>query len=346
MKALLLEKPNFLKLIDIDRPVPGTNEVLVKIMACGICKSDVEALIGIRPMSITKYPVILGHEWSGVVEECGPGVTSVKVGDRVTAQGVVFCGYCRNCVRDLPTCCLNLSECLEYGFTLPGGFAEYINILERQLYKVPEELSFEEATLAEPASTVVNGLLRSGVAAGDKVAVIGPGPIGLLAVIFFKLYSPSQIIIIGTRDYRNNLALKLGATAAINLNKEDPREAVKHLTSGEGADICFEAAGNPEAVHLAMDIVAKGGTVILDGVAGDEANLEIPSDLFVLKGLTVSGILGYTRHSFRKAIELIALRQTDVKALITHTFPLSKYGEAFDVVMQRKEDPIKVILTP
>jgi threonine dehydrogenase-like Zn-dependent dehydrogenase len=346
MKALLLEKPNVIKLIDRDIPVPAPNQVLVKVMAAGICKSDIEALWGTRPLSVTRYPNVIGHEWSGQVVECGSAVTALRPGDRMAGEGLVHCGLCANCLRGATAHCTGRRGHLEVGFTLDGGFAEYLVVNERSAHKLPDSMSYDIGALAEPAASVINGVLRSRPRPGQSVAVVGSGPIGLLAVAFYRLFSPSQLIVLGTRDYRNALALRMGATATVNVSKEDPRVAIASLTGGQGCDIVYEAAGSSAAVMLALDIAAIAGFVVLEGAAGSGQTITVESDFFQMKDLTISGIFGYTAHGFAQALAWMASPHMDVSVLLTHFFPLTRWREAFDTVIERRGDPLKVILHP
>ena len=179
-----------------------------------------------------------------------------------------------------------------------------------------------------------------------NIVVIGPGPIGLLAVNFYSMFAPAKLIIVGTRDERNSLGKKLGATHTINIKKEGALKKIRDLTEGEGADVIFEASGKVEGVKLALDAVRLGGEVALAGVAGTGKKLEIDSDYFVFKGVTIRGVFGYTAHTFSRAIELLNLNRDKVKNIITHEFSLDHYKEAFETVIERKAGANKVLLKP
>jgi threonine dehydrogenase-like Zn-dependent dehydrogenase len=346
MKALLLEKPNVINLVERDVPKLAPNQVLVKVMAAGICKSDIEALWGQRPMTTTCYPVVLGHEWSGQVVECGSAVVALRPGDRVTAEGLVHCGVCANCLRGAISHCTNQQGHQEVGFTLDGGFAEYVAVNENSAHKLPEGLPYEIGALAEPAACVVNGLSRSHPYPGQTIAVLGSGPIGLLAIAFYKLFSPRQLIILGTRDYRNAVGIKMGATAAVNVHTEDTRSAIARLTDGHGCDIVYEAAGGKDTALMAFDIAAIAGFVVLEGAVGGGQTMTIENDYFLMKDLTVSGIWGYSAYGFTQVLDWMASPQVNVRPLLTHFFPLTAWREALDTVIERRGDPVKVILQP
>ncbi len=348
MKAVLIEKPEKMRLVDLVIPEWGPREVLIKVAAAGICGSDIEAFYGIRPEPCIKYPVVLGHEFSGVVEKCGAEVTSIRPGERVAVRPFYNCNVCKYCRAGWTNYCIeNRGQAWsEIGYTKNGGFAEYTVAPEHMVYKLPQTLSLEMGALAEPASCSWNGVSRSAPEPGMNIAVVGPGPIGLLAVNFYSIFTPGKLIIIGTRDERNTLGKKLGATHAINIKKEDPLKKIKSLTEGEGADIVFEASGKVEGVKLVLNAVRLGGEVALAGVAGTGKKLEIDSDYFVFKGVTVRGVFGYTAHTFTRAIELLNLNRHKIKDIITHEFSLNDYEEAFKTAMERKGGANKVLLKP
>lgn len=347
MKALIIENPGHLVLKDIPVPKCGPNEVLVKVAACGICMSDLEAIDGTRPEPYIKYPVVLGHEFSGLVERAGSNVKSVKPGDRVTVMPGLSCGQCKYCVRGEENFCLaDRSDHFEIGFTRNGAFAEYVVAQENQIFRIPELVSLDLATLTEPGACVWTGVEATNPSTGDVVTVIGPGPIGLLAVNFYKGIGVSKIIIVGTRDERNQLAQKVGATHAINIREENPYQRLRELTDGEGPDIIFESAGRVDAVKLALDTIRPGGSIALAGVAGTGKMIELDCDYFIFRGVRVFGVLGYTPRTFEKSLAMLELHKIELAQIITHNFPLEEYQKAFQTVRERKQRVVKAILKP
>ena len=346
MKALMIERPGKMELKDIPIPEYGIDDVFIKVGYCGICGSDIEAFDGTRPEPYIRYPVVLGHEFSGIVEKCGANVKTIMPGDRVTVKPCKHCGMCKYCRRGETNFCLTIRGELhsEIGYTINGGFSEYVVAPERQVYKIPDSLSLELAALVEPGACVWYGLVRTCPVPADTVAVIGPGTLGLLAVSFYQSFHPSKIILIGTREERNELGRKLGATDTINIQKQTPVKILRELTNGEGPDIVFESAGKPEAVRLALEAVRVGGRVALAGVAGKGKKIDIDSDYFIFKGAKVTGVFGYTTDTFTKSIEMLNAKSSDIRKIITHIWTLRDYQEAFDAVRQRREGAIKVLI--
>jgi len=327
MKALTIERPGHLVLQDVPVPECGLGEVLVKVAACGICMSDLEAIDGVRPEPYIKYPVVLGHEFSGIVEEIGSNVRSVKPGDRVTVKPGAHCGLCKYCRRGEEGYCReDRKEHIEIGFTRDGGFAEYVVARENQVFRLPESVSLELATLTEPGACVWTGVNATPIHLGDVVAVIGPGPIGLLAVNSYKALGIKRIIIVGTRDERNELAMKVGAS--------------------EGPDVIFESAGKVNAVELALDAVRIGGAVALAGVAGIGTRIELDCDYFIFRGVRLFGVLGYTPRTFNQSLYMLEQYGTELQQLITHQFDLEDYEQAFETVRERREGVMKAVIIP
>ena len=348
MEALVVQRPGKYGIERLEVPKCGSEDVLIKVRAAGICKSDLEVLEGTRPEPYVKYPVVLGHECSGVVEGSGAITKRFVPGDRVVVRPLFCCGKCRNCLLGQTNVCEEIrgSSHKEIGFTLDGGFSEYIIVPESMVYKINDSVSFEVAALAEPTACVWNGIVRSKPKPGDSVAIIGSGPIGLLAVIFYQFYQPTKIILVGRREERNELGRKVGATHTINIGKDNPVESLRDITNGKGPDIVFEAAGSIEAVKLAFQLVRRGGIIVLEGVVGGGHRVELESDLFVFKDIKVEGIFAYTARTFYETVNLLDRKSTSLETLITHTFSLDDFRIAFDTVRERREGANKVLIKP
>ena len=342
MKAVVIAAPNRAALCDEPDPRPGRGQILVRVGAAGICMSDVETLKGTRPAPYVKYPVIPGHEWSGTVERLGPGATGVAVGDRVAVEGHNFCRACEWCRRGETNLCASYNE---LGFTLPGGFAEYVAVRADLAHPFAKALPFESAAVAEPLACVVHGAQRATIAAGDTVVVVGPGTLGLLAVGWAAVAGPARIVVIGVDRGNEALARRMGATDFLTV-ADDPVARVREMTAGAGAGVVFEAAGSEGALPLALDLARRGGTVILYGIAGGGRRTQLEADLFCLKDLHVHGVFAYTTASFEQALRLIESGRLDVAPLVTHTFPLADFQKAFDLLRRRAEPVVKVILKP
>ncbi len=194
MKAVVIQKPRDARYGDQPQPRPGEGQVLVRVASVGICMSDVELFDGTRPEAYAQYPVVPGHEWCGTIVEVGPGGRGLQVGQRVAVEGHNFCRTCFWCLRGETNLCATYNE---FGFTLPGGYAEYVAARVDLAHAFGENLPFDAAVLTEPAACAGHGILRANVRPGDTVAVVGPGTIGLLGVAWARLFNPQHIIVVG-----------------------------------------------------------------------------------------------------------------------------------------------------
>jgi len=342
MKAVVIRTPNRAFFRDEADPKAGDGEVLVKVAVAGVCMSDVEVMKGTRPQPYVKYPIIPGHEWCGTVEQVGRGVKRVAVGDQVAVEGHNFCRACPWCSRGETNLCASYNE---LGFTLSGGFAEYVAVRADLAHPFAKTLPFEAAAMVEPFACVVHGAQRARIQRGDTVAVVGPGTIGLLAVGWAAMSQPARLVAVGLDRGNEALARKMGATEYLTVG-DDPAAKVREMTEGAGADVVFEAAGSERAVPLALDLARRGGAVILSGIAGASRRMFLEADLFSLKDLHVDGVFAYTTASFEQALRIIESGRLDVRPLVTHTLPLREFEKAFDLLSNRPEPVVKVMLKP
>ena len=338
MRAVLVERPGAVRVVDLPVAEPGRGEVLVRVGAAGICGSDVELLEGTRAPEYVRYPVVPGHEWAGTVAAVGPGVDGVRAGDLVVAEGIRPCGLCDRCREGRTNLCE--ADYAETGFTHPGGFAEYVVVPAALAHVLPDGSDLEAAALLEPAACVANGLLAAGVRPGVSAAVVGSGTLGLLAVALIAVASPSRLALAGTRGPRLALARDLGATEVVDVGERDPVEAL-----GSGFDLVFEAATRPDAASTAIALARRGGTVVLEGLTGDPgANLS--SEEIALKHLTVHGIFGASHEAWQWVVSLFASGRFDPRPLVTHRFPLERHADAFATLRARDSGAVKVELLP
>jgi L-iditol 2-dehydrogenase len=356
MKAWVLDGPEQLRLVEKPVPQPGPAEVLIRIDAVAICGTDVEIITkglpawiqGGLPFNKNFTP---GHEYMGTVAQLGVGVDEYEIGDRVAVEIHAGCGRCERCRMGMYTSCLNYG--LNYGennkghrangFTTDGGFAEYAVNHVNTLVHVPDEMSDEEATLIVTAGTAMYGLdVLGGIIAGESLVVTGPGPIGLMSVAVGKALGAQPVILTGTRDSRLKMGIKLGADHAINVQKENPVEAVKRITGGKGVHYVMECSGAPNALNEAMDMVNRGGRICLAAFPGEP----VPVDLakLVRNNIYVYGIRGEGRSATHRAAALMAQKRFDARLMHTHTFPLDEVPKAFRYFRERIEDAIKVVI--
>jgi 2-desacetyl-2-hydroxyethyl bacteriochlorophyllide A dehydrogenase len=342
MKGVVIRKPHEAEYTDLPQPCIGAGQVLVHVALVGICMSDLEVYDGTRPAPYVNYPCVPGHEWCGTVVEVGAGVRHLNVGDRVAVEGHNYCGGCYFCRRGQTNLCESYSE---LGFTLPGGYAEYVAVRADLAHQFRDSLSFESAVLTEPAACTGHGMSRAGVRPGDTVAIVGPGTIGLLGVAWARALQAGRIMAIGLDHQSESLTRRIGATEYFAV-AEDPTERVRALTGGHGADVVLEAAGSPTALALACDLARRGGTVVAIGVAGGGRTLTLDPDMFCLKDLRVEGIFAYTSEIFQGTLRRIEDGGLDVGAFITHRFPLERFREAFRLLRDRPEPVLKIVLEP
>ncbi len=342
MKAVVIQKPRDAYYGDQPQPSAEEGQVLVRVAAVGICMSDVELFDGTRPEPYARYPIIPGHEWCGTIAEVRPGVRGLNVGQRVAVEGHNFCRTCFWCLQGETNLCASYDE---FGFTLPGGYAEYVAVRADLAHPFADHLSFEAAALTEPAACAGHGILCANVRPGDTVAVVGPGTIGLLGVAWARLFNPQHIVVVGTDCVNEALSKSIGATHYLTV-QDDPVAFVRDLTDRRGADVVFESAGSEAAIPLAIDLARRGGTVAFAGIVGGGRKVSLESDIFCLKDLRAHGIFADTSANFVQTLRLIESGLLNVQPLITHTFPLSDYARAFDLLRSRREPVVKILLKP
>ena len=342
MIAYCVEAPGRSSLVRRERPRIGSGQVLVRVGAVGICGSDLEMLAGTRDPEYRRYPVVLGHEWAGEIVELGEGVGQLGLGQCVAVEGHNYCGRCRQCKRGETQLCNTYNE---FGFTLDGGYAEFV-AARADLCHSFSRVSSVEAALTEPTACSLHGVLRSGVQPGDTVVVVGAGTIGLIAVGLFSLYSPENLIVIDRHGFQRSTALTLGATHYLIEGEDDVLETVQNLTGGRGADVSFEAGGHPRAVQTAVAATARHGKVVLEGIPGTDNVEPFDLDQIVLADLRIEGVFAYPSRVFAQALKMIEAKLLDVKPLITHRLPLAEADHAFELLKDRQEPTIKVLLQP
>src|SRR3989442_8067584 len=342
MKALQITAAGQADLTELENPTIGPEDVLIRSYAVGICGSDVELYRGTGPAGFYGYPIVPGHEWAGEIAAVGERVRTLSPGEKVVSEGFLFCGTCHNCRTGLTNLCEAGYD--EVGFTRTGGLAEYVAVPARQVHTLPHTCSLEEAALLEPTAVVAHAFLRAQPHAGDTVAVVGDGNIGLLAVQVARLFSPANIVLAGSRDERLEMARQLGATHTINARQNDPEPLMHSLTGGQRADLVFEGGTRPEGVETALRLARRGGTVVLEGIAGSGVHLSLESDVFVLKHLTTLGIFGANSAAWTYAVQLFSSSLLNLASLITHRFALTDYKVALDTIIGRQSKTLKVLL--
>lgn len=343
MKALVLIEYGKLSYDEVPTPEISCEDVLVAVKACGICGSDVHGLDG--STGRRRPPLIMGHEAAGVIARVGSGVAGWAPGERVTFDSTIYCGRCDFCRAGRINLCdhrrvLGVS-CEDY--RQHGAFAQFVVVPQRVLYRLPDALPFEHAALVEPVSIAVHAVRRTPVALNDTAVVIGAGMIGQLLIQALRVAGCGQIIAVDVAPDKLALAMKLGATAAVNPSGTDAAKEILRLTAGRGADLAFEAVGLAATVDLAVRGVRKGGAVTLVGNVAPKVDL--PLQAVVTRELTLSGSCA-SRGEYPACLDLLARGAIQVAPLISAVAPLAEGAAWFDRLYRKEAGLLKVVLTP
>jgi 2-desacetyl-2-hydroxyethyl bacteriochlorophyllide A dehydrogenase len=339
MRALLVREPGRYAVEELPEPAPGPGEVLVEVVAAGICGSDLELLDGRRPAPYVRYPVVPGHEWAGRVVRPGPGVDGLAPGDPVVAEGLRACGVCARCAEGRTNLCL--AAYAETGFTHQGALAERLVVPARLVHRLPADRPVEPAALLEPAACAANGLLEAGVPRpGSRVAVVGDGPLGLLAVLLLRAASPAELLLVGARPARGAHGRAAGATQVVDAAD---RAALDGLAGR--FDAVVEATNQPEGAAAALRLVRRGGAAVLLGISG-AGRATIDPDTISLDQLRVQGVFGASRAAWRWVVELYAGGLLDPLPLVTHRFGLEEAPRALAALAAPDGDALKVLVRP
>lgn len=343
MKALLLSAYRQLEIADLPAPIPGPDDVLVRVAACGTCGSDVHGYDGSSGRRIP--PIVMGHEAAGTAIALGARGSNFSVGDRVTFDSTVSCGACDYCLRVEINPCDNRRvlgvSCGDY--RCAGAFAEYVVVPQRIVYRLPESLSFSEAAMIEAVSVALHAVSLSRIAAGQTVLVLGGGMIGLLTLQALRVAGCSRVLVADVDASRLKLATELGASAALLATETELISQILDLTNGRGVDVALEAVGVNETVRTAIDCVRKGGAVTLVGNIAPEVTL--PLQKVVTRQIRLQGSCA-SAGEYPKAIELVGSKRIQVKPLITAVAPLEDGPHWLERLYAREPNLMKVVLTP
>lgn len=329
MKSVVIERPNEISILERDVPEPGPGQLMIQVMASGICGTDLHIY---RGEYMGNYPVIPGHEFSGIVAATGSGVTRFRVGDRVAVEPNIACDNCLNCLNNRQNFCLNWQA---IGVTLPGGMEEYVIVPERAAFQIGE-LPFEVGAFMEPLSCVVHGVQRANIGLGDHVAIFGAGPIGSLMIQMARIQGAARITVLEINPGRAELARLLNADQVVNSFDE---------LQPDTYDVVIDATGAIPVMNRTIEFVRKGGTVLLFGVPPSGRNLEVEAFKIFQKGLTMLSSFTSVRNSFQ-AVDLLQSGQVKVDSLISHQLPLEDMPHALALIESRDPAVKKVIVQP
>jgi L-iditol 2-dehydrogenase len=348
MGAAVLIARNEIEIQEIDVPSPGSGEVLIKVASCALCSTDISLMNTPGPGQPDFGTFIPGHEYAGTVVALGEHVDEVEIGDRVAVEVHYGCGRCNNCRNGNYTSCLNWGETQKghraNGMTTPGGFAEFAVNHVSTVYKIPDSLSFDEASLITNLGCVLYGFeLTGGYIIGDTVAVIGDGPLGLLSAQVAHVLGADSVILAGLDDFRMGIAKELGIEQIIDVKNEDPVKLLKR-SFNTGVDLVVEASGSQQGMSAAFRLPKWTGKVLLLGIPAGEVSLDMHEFARGNKYLyTVRGE-GWTNCG--RAVSLLRHNRIDLKPLISHRFDLKDIDKAIDTHKAEGNNSIKVIVNP
>jgi L-iditol 2-dehydrogenase len=346
MKAVVLHEADEMRVEPRPVPTPGPGEALVRVTCASICGTDVKVL----HRTLQGQPAgafIMGHEYAGTVAALGPDVDEFRVGDRVAVEVHKGCERCENCIKGWYTSCLNYGDLSKghraNGLTCDGGFAEYAVNHINTLYKLPDNLTFEQACMVTTAASPLWAIdLMGGYLAGETVLVQGPGPIGLIAVQLCKALGAERVILTGTRDERLAVGARLGADHVINVKKENLAARMRELTAGKGADSVLECAGGPTSMQEALENVKRGGRIGV--VAWYTGPVTMDMNLAVRSNVRIYAARGEGGMNSGRSLALMSQGKIVADPIITHHFKLAEVHDAFRTYMERLGNALKVVM--
>jgi len=347
MKAAVLVGPNELVVKEFPTPKPGPMEVLLKVEACACCSTDVALMAKPFPGQPPFGSFIPGHEYAATVAALGETVDEFKVGDRVAVEAHLGCLRCRNCRLGNYTACLNYGtkKHRANGMTSNGGFAQYVVNNINTVHRIPDHVEFDEAALITNLGCVLYGFETvGGYVAGEHVAVIGPGPLGLISAQVAKVFGAERVYLIGTRASRLSKGSETGADRIINVHEEDPLAVVLKETGGVGADLVIESSGAKDAPMTAIKMAKPMGKILLLGFPHEPVLVDL-EDL-LMRNKSMLAVRGEGWANVARAVSLLGSGKVRLKPYVTHAFPLEEITTAFKTFVERIGGAVKVIVKP
>jgi len=338
MKALSKLKPEKgIWMVDAPKPEMGHNDLLIEIHKTAICGTDIHIYNwDTWSQNTIPIPMIVGHEYVGRIVDVGQEVRGFTIGDRVSGEGHITCGYCRNCRAGRTHLCRNTTG---VGVNREGAFAEYLVIPAFNAFKIPHDISDDLASIFDPFGNAVHTALSFDLV-GEDVLITGAGPIGIMAVAICRHVGARHVVITDVNDYRLELARQMGATRAVNVSKHKISDVMSELEMTEGFDVSLEMSGVPSAFHSILNTINHGGKIAMLGIPND--NMGIDWSKVIFKGLTIKGIYG--REMFETWYKMASLIQSglNIKPIITHNYKIDDFQQGFD--MMRSGQSGKIIL--
>lgn len=347
MQALVLRGPEDFAVEEVDEPRPGRNEVKCRVRSVSICGTDSHLIRGDYPgFWPPSHPFIPGHEWAGEIVELGEGSEALgwEVGDRVAGTSHNACGFCHKCVEGHYNVCENYGNTAvhrQYGHNWQGAYAEYAVHGLKAIFRLPDELSFDQGALLDPASIALHTARRGRIQAGDNVAILGPGPIGLLAAEAARALGAGRVIVVG-RGGRLSKAEEMGSEV-LDYTKTDAVDSIRSATEGLGADVVLDCAGVPDTFRWGIEMLRNGGVCAAVGIPVEEVALDLQDLVLYEKELV--GVRA-TAGEMRRVIPFVVDGRIRVGELHTHTFPLVEFAKALETFDERREGALKVLVQP
>lgn len=339
MKALVMREYKHLSYEDVETPVPGKGQVLIRLKACSVCGSDVHGFDG--STGRRRPPVIMGHEASGQIVACGEGVKAHKPGDRVTFDSTEYCNECAMCKAGKVNLCASRKvlgvSCEEYN--RPGCFAEYITLPEYILYDIPDNVTYVQASMIEPLSVAYHAATRTAIKPGDSVVLFGIGTIGLLTLQVVRSFGASRIIAVDIDDTRLELAKKNGATDCINSKTQDAVAEIKKLVP-DGTDIAIDATGIDATANMCIKSVGLDGRVILIGNVAPK--IDFPLQYVVTHQISLFGSCA-SAGEYPQCLELISSGKVEVDSMISKIVPLEEGDKWMNKIYNREDGLTKIV---
>lgn len=340
MRKLLLEAPYQLHMTEDPVPTPGPEEVRVRICNIGICGSDPTIYKGLHPY--VTYPLVPGHELSGVIDAVGSNVPTERIGQRVTIIPHIVCGHCDACRREIFNFCEEL-KCT--GAEADGGMCDYFCIESRMALEIPASMTLEQAALVEPACVAYHGAKRGQIRGGERVLIVGAGPIGVFCMQSCLALGAKEVYIADMDTERLELAKKLGATGVIEVARENLKQGLTRLTGSEkNIDVFYDCVGEKGTVlNNILEVARRGSRIVVIGVLQKQFNIPLLPD-FVQHELSLSGTTMYVPQDYRDMINLMGRGVIRTEGMVSHHFTLEQVPQVLDMIVNHREKTFKVVI--
>lgn len=339
MKAALWDKIGHISIVDIPKPCADGNSAVIKVMAVGVCATDIHMING--NVTLAKPPHVLGHEIAGVVEEIGENSSGFKKGDRVVVDTIVSCGHCVACKSGRRELCQKRQE---IGYDpYDGGYAEFVKVPVQCLVHLPDSIPFKDAAILESIACPFGAVLRIGIRLGSTVFIQGAGPAGIAFTQSVKLAGAKRVIVSARGKQRLEFAKKFGADFVIDAAEEDVLKRVDELTDGEGCDYVIDAAGSVLSIQTCFDAAKVGGDILFYGIPSADEKIGFPFMKMMMKQLRLHGVLEYCA-GWDVLVGLVENRKINVSDMVTHIFRLDELQKAVDLYNSKDRSLIKAVI--